>query len=76
MSPNIDGLGEKDDVQRASEMIARLEMEKRLLADLVWACPLVELRAFVGFYARIAHGDHGVEAQKILAWANDLELMR
>lgn len=45
---------------------------RRLLHE----CPLPELRAFVSFYGRIAHGPFVEQSRKILAWANDVELVR
>ena len=63
-------------LEHANERIAQLETEKRVASDLLWACPLPEMRAFVHFFGRIAQGPHIAQAEAIRGWAKDVELMR
>ena len=63
-------------LQRSNERCSQLETEKRVVSDLLWACPLPELRAFVGFFVRIAQSNQAEQGRKLLAWADDAELMR
>ena len=67
---------EEKNVKSIDAIVSQLETEKRLLHDLVWACPLPELRAFVGFFVRISQANQVEQGRKLLAWADDVELMR